>query len=34
MMGKSEDELRLPLAPLAPANRERLAQVLREYELI
>ncbi|MCK5915618.1 MAG: 4-hydroxy-tetrahydrodipicolinate synthase, partial [Deltaproteobacteria bacterium] len=34
MMGKIEDELRLPLAPLAPANRERLAQVLREYELI
>jgi 4-hydroxy-tetrahydrodipicolinate synthase len=34
MMGKIEDGLRLPLAPLAPANRERLAQVLREYELI
>ena len=34
MMGKIEDELRLPLAPLAPAKRERLAQVLREYELI
>ncbi|MCK5679661.1 4-hydroxy-tetrahydrodipicolinate synthase [bacterium] len=34
MMGKIEDELRLPLSPLTPGNRDRLAQVLREYELI
>ena len=34
MMGKIEDELRLPLSPLTPENRNRLAQVLREYELI
>jgi len=34
MMGKIEEGLRLPLAPLTSGNRDYLAQVLREYELI
>ncbi len=34
MMGKIEEGLRLPLAPLTPEHRDYLAQVLREYELI
>lgn len=34
MMGKISPEVRLPLSPLSPANRERLRQILIEYELI
>jgi 4-hydroxy-tetrahydrodipicolinate synthase len=34
MMGKIGPEVRLPLAPLSPANRARLRQILQDYELI
>jgi 4-hydroxy-tetrahydrodipicolinate synthase len=34
IMGQCEDEFRLPLTPLAPANRTRLEQVLREFALV
>jgi 4-hydroxy-tetrahydrodipicolinate synthase len=34
MMGKISPEVRLPLSPLSPANRERLRQILIEYGLI
>ncbi len=34
MMGKISPEVRLPLSPLSPANRERLRQILIEYRLI
>jgi 4-hydroxy-tetrahydrodipicolinate synthase len=34
IMGRCTDELRLPLTPMAPANRERLEQVLREQRLV
>jgi 4-hydroxy-tetrahydrodipicolinate synthase len=34
IMGRCSDELRLPLTPMAPANRERLEQVLREQRLV
>jgi 4-hydroxy-tetrahydrodipicolinate synthase len=33
LMGKISPEVRLPLSPLAPANLERLRQVLRAYGL-
>jgi len=34
MMGKVNEELRLPLAPLSADNRRRLAAVLEEFELL
>jgi 4-hydroxy-tetrahydrodipicolinate synthase len=34
IMGRCTDELRLPLTPLAAANRGKLEQVLREYGLV
>ena len=34
LMGKVEDELRLPLCPMAPANLEKLKGALRDYGLI
>jgi 4-hydroxy-tetrahydrodipicolinate synthase len=34
LMGKIQDEMRLPLYPMAPANLERLKKALSEYGLI
>jgi 4-hydroxy-tetrahydrodipicolinate synthase len=34
LMGKCRDEVRLPLAPLAEANRSKLAAIMKEYGLI
>ena len=34
LMGKCRDEVRLPLAPLADANRAKLAAIMKEYGLI
>ena len=34
MMGKISPEVRLPLSPLSPNNRERLRKVLVQYELV
>ena len=34
LMGKIEEEFRLPLCPIAPANRERLGKILKESRLI
>ena len=34
LMGKCRDEVRLPLAPLAEANRAKLAAIMKEYGLI
>ncbi len=34
LMGKISPEVRLPLAPLSPANLEKLRMILRQYELI
>jgi 4-hydroxy-tetrahydrodipicolinate synthase len=34
LMGKMDGELRLPLAPLSPANHEKLKMTLREYGLL
>jgi 4-hydroxy-tetrahydrodipicolinate synthase len=34
LMGKIRDEMRLPLAPMAPANLEKLKRTLRQYDLI
>lgn len=34
LMGKINEELRLPLVPLAPANREKLKKALENYGLI
>ena len=34
LMGKCRDEVRLPLAPLADANRTKLAAIMKEYGLI
>jgi 4-hydroxy-tetrahydrodipicolinate synthase len=34
LMGKIQDELRLPLVPMAPANLEKLKVALRDYGLI
>jgi 4-hydroxy-tetrahydrodipicolinate synthase len=34
LMGKCRDEVRLPLAPLAQANRTKLAAIMTEYGLI
>ncbi len=34
MMGMIEDEIRLPLAPMSEANRDRLKKVLEDYKLI
>ncbi len=34
MMGKIEEELRLPLCPMGQENRDKLARVMKEYGLI
>jgi 4-hydroxy-tetrahydrodipicolinate synthase len=34
LMGKCRDEVRLPLAPLADANRAKLSAIMKEYGLI
>jgi 4-hydroxy-tetrahydrodipicolinate synthase len=34
LMGVCAEEFRLPLTPMSPGNRERLQQVLREYDLV
>ena len=34
LMGKIQDELRLPLAPMAPANRDKLKKALQDYGLV
>jgi len=34
LMGKVQDELRLPMSPMAPNNLERLKRALRDYGLI
>ncbi|MBW1780418.1 MAG: 4-hydroxy-tetrahydrodipicolinate synthase [Deltaproteobacteria bacterium] len=34
LMGKMQDEMRLPLCPMAPANLDRLKKVLTDYGLI
>ena len=34
LMGRIEEELRLPLAPMVRTNRDRLEKALRDYELI
>ena len=34
LMGKIQDELRLPLVPMAPANREKLKKALQDYGLV
>ena len=34
MMGKIDEELRLPLCPMASESREKLARVMKEYGLI
>jgi 4-hydroxy-tetrahydrodipicolinate synthase len=34
LMGKCRDEVRLPLAPLAQANRTKLTAIMKEYGLI
>jgi 4-hydroxy-tetrahydrodipicolinate synthase len=34
LMGKISEEMRLPLAPMSPANRERLQKALKDYGLI
>jgi 4-hydroxy-tetrahydrodipicolinate synthase len=34
LMGKCRDEVRLPLAPLAAANRAKLTAIMKEYGLI
>jgi len=34
LMGKCSDEVRLPLAPLADANRAKLTAIMKEYGLI
>jgi len=34
LMGKCRDEVRLPLSPLAEANRAKLTAIMKEYKLI
>jgi 4-hydroxy-tetrahydrodipicolinate synthase len=34
LMGKIDGELRLPLAPISPANKEKLKKALKDYGLI
>ena len=34
LMGMATDEVRLPLAPMADANRAKLAAIMKEYGLI
>jgi 4-hydroxy-tetrahydrodipicolinate synthase len=34
LMGKIQEELRLPLAPMAPANFDKLKKTLKDYGLI
>ena len=34
LMGRIDGEMRLPLAPMSPTNREKLVKVLRDYGLI
>jgi 4-hydroxy-tetrahydrodipicolinate synthase len=33
-MGKIHEEFRLPLCEMAPANRDRLKEVMKSYKLI
>ena len=34
LMGMIQDEMRLPMCPMAPANLDRLKKVLSDYGLI
>lgn len=34
LMGKCSDEVRLPLAPMSEANKNKLAAIMKEYKLI
>ena len=34
MMGKCDEELRLPLIPMQSANREKMAGIMRELGLL
>jgi 4-hydroxy-tetrahydrodipicolinate synthase len=34
LMGKCSDEVRLPLAPMSEANKNKLASIMKEYKLI
>ena len=34
LMGKCSDEVRLPLAPMSEANKEKLTAIMKEYKLI
>jgi 4-hydroxy-tetrahydrodipicolinate synthase len=34
LMGKIQDEMRLPLCPMAPSNLEKLKKALQEYGLL
>jgi len=34
LMGKCNEEFRLPMCPMAPANREKLIKVLKEHQVI
>ncbi len=34
LMGKCSDEVRLPLAPMTEANKNKLADIMKEYKLI
>jgi 4-hydroxy-tetrahydrodipicolinate synthase len=34
LMGKCNDEVRLPLAPMSEANKAKLAGIMKEYGLI
>ena len=34
LMGKCREEFRLPMCPMAPANKEKLIEVLKQYDLI
>ena len=34
LMGKCSDEVRLPLAPMSDANKAKLAEIMKEYNLI
>jgi len=34
MMGKIQEEFRLPLCEMAPANKEKLRKVLKDMKLV
>jgi 4-hydroxy-tetrahydrodipicolinate synthase len=34
LMGKCSDEMRLPLCPMADANKGKLVEIMKEYNLI